>query len=212
MSSPKWLGVGVSMQSAIAATKTLTAITKAVGGVVSSEAHGYSNGDYVLLLVQGMTQVHERVFRISSVATDSFVLEGEDTTLYNTFSSGTAQKLTLGTTFSTLKTISGSGGEWDKLDVTTIHDTIKKIEPGMASAVEFSFDSFWDLADAALIAAVNLSKNQAQAAFLFTFATGHKMAFYGYVGATGVPQGSTGEKVITKLAITASGVPTYYGT
>ena len=60
----KWSNVAVSVQSAIAATKTITAITKASPGVVSSTAHGYSNGDYVLLTISGMYQLNYRVMRV----------------------------------------------------------------------------------------------------------------------------------------------------
>jgi hypothetical protein len=210
MSAPKWVGVQVAMQSAIAAAKTVTAVTKADPGVASSTAHGYTNGDIVLMTAQGMSEINNRLFRAAGVAADTFQLEGEDTTDYNTFSSGTAQKITLGTTFNTLKNISVSGGEFDLMDTTTIHDLIKKQEPGMASAIVFTFDSYWDIADAALQAAIAASKTQQQRAFQFTFPDGKKMLFYGYVGATGLPNGSTGEKVTTKITITASGLPTYY--
>jgi hypothetical protein len=210
MSAPKWVGVQVAMQSAIAAAKTVTAVTEADPGVASSTTHGYSNGDIILMTAQGMGEINDRLFRAASVAADTFALEGEDTTDYNTFSSGSAQEITLGTTFSTLKSISASGGEFDMMDTTTIHDLIKKQEPGMASAIAFSFDSYWDIADAALQACIAASKTQQQRAFQFTFADGKKMLFYGYVGATGLPTGSTGEKVVTKITITASGLPTYY--
>ena len=93
----KWSNVSVSVQSALAVAKTITAITKASQGSVSSTAHGYTNGDYVMLSVQGMYQLNYRVFRVSGVTTDAFLLEGEDTTSYATFVSGSAQKITFGT-------------------------------------------------------------------------------------------------------------------
>ena len=71
----KWSNVAIAMQSALAAAKTITGITKAAPGVVSSTAHGYSNGDYVYLEVLGMWQLNGRVFRVCNVATDSFRLE-----------------------------------------------------------------------------------------------------------------------------------------
>jgi hypothetical protein len=46
-----WSNVGIAIQSALAAAKTITAITKANPGVASSTTHGYSNGDYVLLTI-----------------------------------------------------------------------------------------------------------------------------------------------------------------
>jgi hypothetical protein len=212
MSSPNWIGVRVAMQSAIAASKTITAITEADPGVASAVGHGYSNGDFALITAQGMAQVNNRIFRVAGQATDTFQLEDEDTTEFDTFTSGGAQKITFGTTFNTLADISGSGGDFDMVDTTTIHDLIKTQEPGLASALSFSFESLWDLSDAGLQAAIAASKTKAQRAFLFTFQNDFKMAFYGYVGATGIPKGSSGQKVKTTLTITASGTPTYYAT
>lgn len=210
MNVNKWSGVAIAMQSALAATKTITAITKANPGVVSSTAHGYSNGDLIVLDVTGMRQVDGRVFRVSSVATDSFSLEGEDTTLFDTFSAGTAAKLTMGTTLGTTLSITGSGGEFSFISTTTIHDTQETQIPGLPSSMKFEMEHIWDVADAALVAMKSASQSQAQRAFKFTFATGQIMLFTGYVGTTLSPGGSTQDKVTTSVVITAFGSPTYY--
>jgi hypothetical protein len=81
----KWSNVAIAMQSALAAAKTITAITKANPGVATSPAHGYSAGTYLLLTVAGMFQLDQRVVRVASPATDTFQLEGIDTTNFDTF-------------------------------------------------------------------------------------------------------------------------------
>ena len=92
----KWSNVAIAMQSALAAAKTITGITKAAPGVVTSVAHGYSNGDYVYLDILGMRQIHDRVFRVCNQAADTFQLEavsggaGIDTSAYDTVTSGSA--------------------------------------------------------------------------------------------------------------------------
>ncbi len=205
-----WTDVDVFMESAIAAEKTITAISKAAEGVVSAVAHGYSNGDYVLIKAQGMAEVNGRIFKVKSVATDSFVLEGENTTNFGTFTSGSAQKLTFGTTLSTLTSVNGSGGEFDSIDTTTIHDKAKSSIPGMASASEYTFDSIWDVSDAGLIAAKQASDTKAQKAFMIVFSNGQRVLFYGYIGAQLQPGGSTGGMVTTSVKITAQGSLTAY--
>lgn len=208
--APIWTGVSVYMQSAIAAAKTVTAVTKANPGVATAAAHGYSNGDYLLATIQGMREINNRVFRAASIATDTVALEGEDTTNYGTFSSGTLKKLTFGTTFATFADVSASGGEPDEIDATTIHDTIKKVRYGMFSAIKFAIDSQWDLNDAGLQAAIAASKLKAERAFMFVFESGERMVFNGTVSASGVPTGSTGDIAKTSIAISCNGVPTYY--
>ena len=102
----KWSNVIMSMQSALAAADTITGITKANPAVVTSTAHGMSNGAYVFLQVQGMHQLNDRVVRIANVAANTFELEGIDSTSFDTFSSGSAQEITWGTSISTCKSIS----------------------------------------------------------------------------------------------------------
>ena len=204
--------MALSVLSALAATKTITAITKASPGVVSSTTHGYSNGDYVLLTVQGMYQVNYRVFRVSAVAADSFALEGEDSTNYGTFVSGTAQKITFGTSLATLTSINASGGDFDFIDTTTIHDNIKTQVPGLPNPATYTFDSFWDPSDAGLVALKSASDSQAQRAILFAFANSQKFTFNAYVGCSLSPTGSAQDLIKTTVVFTALGGPKSYST
>ena len=206
-----WKNVQVSMQSAIAATKTITGITQANPAVVTCTAHGFSNGDIVYLETQGMRQVNEKAVRVASVTTDSFQLEGIDSTLFDAFLSGTAAEVTLGTTISTATSISASGGDFDFIDTTTIHDNSKSQIPGLPSAISFSMEHIWDAADAGLIAMKAASDTQAKRVFKFQFGTGGKILFFaGYVGCTMLPGGSAQNLVTTQAVITMNGTPTYY--
>jgi hypothetical protein len=74
--------------------KTITGITQANPGVVTSTAHGYSNGDTVVITgVVGMTQVNGKRFKVASVAANTFQLQDIDgnnvnTTSYTAYTSG----------------------------------------------------------------------------------------------------------------------------
>jgi hypothetical protein len=76
------------------ANKTITGITQANPGVVTATAHGYSNGDTVVITgVVGMTQVNNKRFKVASVATDTFALQDIDgnnvnTTSFTAYTSG----------------------------------------------------------------------------------------------------------------------------
>jgi len=199
------------MQSALAADKTLTAITIGATATVTSTAHGYVNGDLVLISAQGMRQVDGRIFRVASSTTNNFVLEGEDTSGYDAFSSGTAQLITFGTSITTATTVNGSGGDFDFIDTTTIHGNAKTQIPGLANPATYSFENIWDVSDAGLKAMKTASDAQAQRCFKFTFgAGGQVMLFNGYVGASLLPGGSAQDKVTTQTTVTMFGSPTYY--
>ena len=77
------------------ANKTITAITKANPAVVTSNSHGYSNGDHVWInSVGGMTRLNGRRFVVAGVTTNTFQLQGENSTSYDSYTSGgTAAKV-----------------------------------------------------------------------------------------------------------------------
>ena len=204
-----WKNVGVKMQSAIAAAKTITAISKAATAVCTSTAHGYSNGDIVMLLVEGMFQVDARVFRVAGVTTDSYQLEGENSTGFDDFISGTAQKVTLATNITTATTISASGGEFGMIDKTTIHQNTRSEMPGLPSAINYSMEHIWDPSDAGLKAMKVASDLQQRRVVRFDIGDAIVL-FAGYCGCTLLPGGQAQDLVKTSTVFTLDGTPTYY--
>lgn len=75
-------------------TKTITGATAANPVVITSAAHGYSDGDDVFIAaVGGMTQVNQRTFTVSGATTDTFALtryDGVDVdgSAYSAYTSG----------------------------------------------------------------------------------------------------------------------------
>lgn len=213
----KMSNVAVAMQSALGGALTIGGITMAAPGVVTSTSHGLANGDFVLLTIQGMYQLNGRVFRVSSVAASTFELEdttggtGIDTSTFDAFVSGTAQKITFGTSITTAASMDASGGDFDFIDTTTIHSNVKSQIPGSANPITKSFDNLWDIADAGQIAMKAASDAQAQRAFKFTYGVGGPIeVFSGYVGFTGAPTGAAQDKITSPATITAFGSPSYY--
>jgi hypothetical protein len=207
----KWIGVAVGMESAKGAPKTITGITKASPAVASSTAHGYVNGDYVRIAASGMTELDGRVFRCIGVTANTFNLEGIDSTLFGTFTAGTAESITFGISITTATEITPSGGTFDFISITTVHDNTKSEVPGMADGSKFELKNIWDVSEPGLLAMKAASDAQAQKAFKFTWGTGGQvMAISGYVGASLLPGGESGGMVSTPSVITSSKLPTYY--
>ena len=124
-----WSNVGVDVQTALGSANTVTAISKASTGVVSYSGSDPSNGDYVVMTANGMTQVNDRIFRVANVnaGSNTFELEGETTTDYSTFTSGSFKIITFGASFNILQTIQVTGGEPEYADTTTIHEDRKSV-------------------------------------------------------------------------------------
>lgn len=107
-------GTTFFIASAYAADKTTTVVTNAAEAVVTSVAHGYSNSD-IVEVTSGWGRLNKRHARIKSVTTDTFVLEGIDTsstTFYPTGSgTGSVRKVSTFTQIQQVLGIQTSGGE-----------------------------------------------------------------------------------------------------
>ena len=213
----KWQNVALKMSTSegLGTAKTIASITKAAEGVCTATAHGFSNGDYVWLTVEeGMWQLNDRIARVKSVATDEFTLEGVNTTLFDTSESNkaSAKKVTFPVAVTTAMSVSGGNGGFEFLDATTIHKSVRVQVPGLADAVNYEFDNIWDPTDTGLNALKLASDAQDQRGFFVQFGVGGKiMVFLGYVGANLAPSGQAQQIAQTKVVVTMTGSPTYYG-
>jgi len=69
--------------------KTISAVTKANPGVVTATAHGFADGDEILVTgVVGMVELNNRRFTVANATANTFALSGVDTSGYGTYTSG----------------------------------------------------------------------------------------------------------------------------
>ena len=86
--------IGWHTDFTVGANLTITAITQASAATVTSAAHGLTTGQFVRISgVAGMTQVNNRMFRVGTTTTDTFVLQNLnaaniDSTGFTAYSSG----------------------------------------------------------------------------------------------------------------------------
>lgn len=208
-----WTNVGIDVQTALAAAVTISSISKAATGVATyTGAVNPTIGDYLIMSAQGMYQVNDRLFRIANVntTTKTFELEGEDTTSYDTFISGSYQIITFGASFASVQTVNPSGGDYEKADVTTIHDAVRKNVPTIAQPLTLAMTNIFDLADPGFAECNKAYKAKAKRAIRLRFGTGAKILLNGYVGAAGVPTGQAQGVVQTPVTIEAQNLPTVY--
>jgi len=215
MAAKVWSGVAIAVQSALATAVTISGITKANPAVISwASGTDPANGDYALLKIQGMSQLDYRVVRVANLngGGNTFEAEGVDSSSYDTFSSGTFEVITFGTTLSTVADLSVSGGDFNFIDVTTIADNVNKQVPGNANPINISMTANWDPADAGVAALKTASDAKAIRAIRITFSDSTKVLFAGYVGATNFPTGSAQNKVSTPISFNVYGRTTAYST
>jgi len=81
-------GTTFYIASAYSAPVVTSQVTNGVEPTVTAASHGFANGD-VVEITSGWGRLHKRNFRIKSVATNTFVLEGADTTSTSFYPVGT---------------------------------------------------------------------------------------------------------------------------
>ncbi len=189
-------GLKLYMESAIATPVTITAITKAAPGVLSATGHTFANGDHVLLEIQGMVELHGYLCKVVNVvASTSFQVAGVDgtagidTTLFSTFTSGTAKKVTLGTSIVGVQEFAFAGGEIKTTDTTTVNDTVDTQIVVGATAQSADMTMQWDPSAAAQQAMIAAFKTRSNKGFKVLWPDGAFAMWYGTVGYTGAPGG-----------------------
>jgi hypothetical protein len=201
-----WSDVAVDVQTALAAAKEITAITKANPAVATSTSHGYTNGDYVLLKISGMRELNYAVARAANVTANSFELEGVDSTTFGTFITGTAEEVTFGASADTITEVNAAGGEADKQLIQTIHTRRGFNIPGNESPLVFTMGSLWLPSDPALLAFNAAGRARAVRAVRMGFPDGAAVVFAGYPTASLAPNGSAGAPVTTPVSIDVRGL------
>ena len=125
--------VKVEIGLTFSAAKTVTAVTLASPGVATSAAHGMANGTvgYWAATGGGMPQLDGQATRVFNQATNSFELQGLNTSGYGVFTAGSFVPVATWATLSESTSYSLGGGASEKLDVTTLLDIVRKEELGL---------------------------------------------------------------------------------
>ncbi|BEP42262.1 phage tail tube protein [Variovorax sp. V15] len=205
-----WSNVGVDVQTALAAAVPLESISKANPAVAGADAHPFLDGDIILLRTKGMRQLDWAVVRVDNKTTDTFELKGIDSTDFKTFVSGTAQKITFGTSAETFQDVSANGGEAADVNVSTIHNDQDTSIPGNRTPLVFNFGSIWDPHDPVLQALKAFDTKKSPCAVVFNFATGDQVYFAATPSASLAPGGSAGAVVTTPVKLSVRGRLTNY--
>ena len=181
MSVPKGRNTRVEVAATYSTAKSVTAITKASPGVVTSAAHGLTDGTIGYFSgVSGMVELEDQAASVDGPVSSTFNIEGLDTTNFGTFSGSC--NFTPVATWLTLSNSTGytiGGGNADEMDATTLLDTSKKTEFGMNAADTVTIDGFSDsqLAGRAIVQAA--ARAGTDVVFRFTLSNGERRVFRG---------------------------------
>ena len=165
------------------ANKNITAITKANPAVVTSNSHGFSDGDWVYIQnVGGMTEVNKKYFKVAGKTTNTFQLNDVDG---NAINSSSFTTYTSGGTAASVVQITTP---YDKADLYEIQfaqtaDVLFLVHKNYhAKKVTRSSNTDWSIADVVFVDGPYLPENVTTTTF--------------------DPSGTTGDISITASAVT----------
>lgn len=136
-------GTVYAVATVFASSQSVTGISNASEAVVTCTAHGYSNGDFVEITT-GWGRLNKRAFRIKSVATNTFVLEGANTTNTEFFpsgsSAGSVRKVTTWQQISKIMNPQTSGGDPKNITFKYLESDVENSKNDGFTAVQESFE------------------------------------------------------------------------
>lgn len=179
--------VTVEVQQTLDSAKTVSGLTKANPGVATSTAHGFSNGDVVVFTVTaGMVELDGQAVRVANVTTNTFELEGLDTSAYSTWSAGTCKEITAFQTLAAAQNISMPNPAPPKIDVTTLIDKTKQYQYGLPEAPDGTISGLFNPGGTAEGLIKAATKANTPLTFRLTFSDSRKAIFNANVsGGTG---------------------------
>jgi len=183
-------GSTVFLGSSVGSALTVTAATNANPCVMTSTAHGLSNGDYVIV-TSGWSRLNNKLLRVANVTANTFELEGYDTSSTSIYpaSSGTGSVKEV-TAFTQITQILGSnseGGQQQFLEYQFLESDAKTKIPTSKTAGGWTLQVGDDPTLAGYIALSAANDDRVARAIRINLANGSKLCYYGYCSLNKTP-------------------------
>jgi hypothetical protein len=135
-------GSTVHIATGTGGAKTITAITKAFRGEITSTAHGLIKGDRVTFAsIAGMTELNGTTATVIDSGTNTFCID-VDTRLLTTYTSGGTATPVTWTEILQIKDFKPSGAVASEIDVTDLKSTAKEFKTGLVDSGSLSMSIF----------------------------------------------------------------------
>lgn len=184
----------VYMQSALAAAKTITGASVASPGeqvLITSNAHGYSDGDVIKITgVGGMQEINSRAFIVDNSDTNDFELKGAIGTNYTAYTSGgSAYKATM-LAIGEVRDIPEMGGsEPQEIDVSHLLSIYQEKLAGLPTQSNVSFNVWFDLTTAGHLNLLRANEDLNDYVFRFYRPSSFNLTLVAQVGGVRVTAG-----------------------
>lgn len=206
-------GAIVSLATTMGTAKTVSALTNAATGVATSTAHGFTDGDLVIMS-SGWSNLDNRIVRVDNSATNVFDIEGVDTSSVTLFpagsGTGSATEITAFTQITQIMGFATSGGDQQFATYSFLEQNFETQIPTISSAQTITIDIADDPALAGYIALKAASDARATRGLKIAMPDGSFILYYGYVSLNETPSVSKGAVMQVKATFSLLGRPVRY--
>lgn len=206
-------GAIVSLATTYGTAKAVSGISNANPGVATATAHGLTTGALVSV-ISGWQNLNNRIVRVAGSVTNTFNLEGIDTsstTLYPAGSgAGSVQEITAFTQISQIMGFTTSGGDQQFANYSFLEQNFETQIPTNFSAQSISLDIADDPTLPGYIALKAASDARAVRALKIAMPDGSFILYQGYVSLNETPTVTKGQVMQVKATISLQSRPVRY--
>lgn len=175
-------GTKIEIATGTGSAKSITAVAVGNPTILTSSAHGLSNGDVVALAALGgadAATLNGQTVVVKNKTTNTIAVEIDTTGKTITAGSGTATPVTY-TQIKNLKSIGGLDGSSAEIDVSNLDSTAKEFQIGLPDSGGMSFECDEDDTDAGQIALRTSYQARTLKGYKFTLPNGKVFSFSAY--------------------------------
>lgn len=206
-------GVVFSLGTTIDAAKTVSSISNANPAVATSTAHGFANGD-IILLNSGWQKLNDRLLRVANQASGTFELAGQDTTsttLYPTgTSAGSAKKVSAWTQITQVLECSTSGGEMQFATYSFLENDFESQIPTQHSAQSLTMSIADDPTLAGYVALKKAAADRQAIPLRAQMPNGSVIYYYGYISFNETPSMTKNNVMACSATFSLMSMPVRY--
>ena len=206
-------GATIAIATTYGSVKTVTAISNANPGVITSAAHGLLNGAFYELK-SGWQKVSDRVFKAANVATNALDVTGIDTTDTNRFASGTGigslREITAWTQIPQILEFTTSGGDQQFANFSFLEEDYERQLPTITSAQSIQIGIGDDPSLPGYQALKAAGESRAIRALKVSLPNGAVLLYNGYISFNETPTLTKGSVMQVRATVSLQGRPTRY--
>ena len=206
-------GAIVTLSTTLGSAKTVSALTNANPGVATSTAHGFVNGD-IVLMNSGWSNLNQKAVRVAGSVTNAFNLDGIDTSLTSLYpaGSGTGSASLVGgfTQISQIMGLTTQGGDQQYATFSFLEQNFETQLPTVFSAQSISIEIADDPSLSGYIALKAAADARAFRVLKLQLPDGSFILYYGQISFNETPSLNKGQVMVVKATFALQARPVRY--